>query len=89
MLQGVIKIHVELILANTLSEVVSNVTFQPIPPNTGNQNVNHGVTATPVISQCYDRDKQGWSIKCDCHSESIRIHMVYKDIQNVPRNHLR
>lgn len=87
--QGVIKIHVELILANTLSEVVSNITFQPIPPNTTNQNLNHGVTATTNLPQVYDRDKQGWAIKCDCHSESIRIHMVYKDIQNVPRNHLR
>ncbi|KAK7595045.1 hypothetical protein V9T40_001478 [Parthenolecanium corni] len=88
--KGVIKIHAELILANTLSELVSNVTFQSVPATIGGSaNVNHGVSASAVVSQCYDRDKQGWTVKCDCHAESIRIHMVYKDVQNVPRNHLR
>lgn len=40
-------------------------------------------------AQCYDRDKQAWTLRGDCHSETVRLHMVYKDIHNVPRNHLR
>ncbi|XP_014259022.2 uncharacterized protein LOC106672250 [Cimex lectularius] len=82
--KGCIRLHLEMILANTLSEVISSVVIQQ--QTMGAASI--GVTAQGV-SQCYDRDKQGWSIKTDCHSDSVRLHMVYKDIHNVPRNHLR
>ncbi|XP_013183922.1 uncharacterized protein LOC106129796 [Amyelois transitella] len=38
---------------------------------------------------CYDRDKQAWAIRCDMQSESVRLHMLYRDVHNVPLNHLR
>lgn len=74
-----------MLLANTLSEVISSFMLQhpaAVPgPAVG--------TVPPAVTQCYDRDKQAWSIKCDCHSDTVRLHMVYKDIHNIPRNHLR
>ncbi|CAH2102154.1 unnamed protein product [Euphydryas editha] len=38
---------------------------------------------------CYDRDKQAWVVRCDTHSETVRLHMLYRDVHHVPRNHLR
>lgn len=38
---------------------------------------------------CYDRDKQAWALRCDTHSETVRLHMLYRDVALVPRNHLR
>nr|XP_018908729.1 PREDICTED: uncharacterized protein LOC109038201 [Bemisia tabaci] len=80
--KGVIRVHVEMLLANTLSDVISSIT-----PDAGSQPAPLATTLS--VSQCYDRDKQAWVIKSDCHSDSVRLHMVYKDIHNVPRNHLR
>jgi hypothetical protein len=98
-LQGVVRLHLEMMVANTLSEVVvtSSVGLQtPGPPphlavqSPGtHQPPSAVVLPTPVVAQCYDRDKQAWTIKSDCHSETVRLHMVYKDIHNVARNHLR
>lgn len=83
--KGMIRVHLEMHLANTLSEVISSILLSQADQGANSS----GVLATPNISQCYDRDKQAWSVKSDCHSETVRLHMVYKDIQNVPRNHLR
>lgn len=71
--KGIIRVHLEMMLANTLSEVSVAVNNQ------------HAAT----VAQCYDRDKQAWTIEADTHSETVRLRMVYKDIHNVPRNHLR
>ncbi|GBP38718.1 hypothetical protein EVAR_22367_1 [Eumeta japonica] len=38
---------------------------------------------------CYDRDRQAWALRCDTHSDSVRLHMLYRDVHHVPRNHLR
>ncbi|XP_075976501.1 uncharacterized protein LOC142976810 isoform X2 [Anticarsia gemmatalis] len=38
---------------------------------------------------CYDRDKHAWAVRCDMHSEMVRLHMLYRDVHHVPRNHLR
>jgi hypothetical protein len=79
-------------VANTLSEVTvaSSVGMQtPGPPPGTHQLPAAVMLPIPVLAQCYDRDKQGWTIKSDCHSETVRLHMVYKDIHNVARNHLR
>ncbi|XP_046398446.1 uncharacterized protein LOC124165208 [Ischnura elegans] len=54
-----------------------------------NANSPPGGGPGPCSSQCYDRDKQAWIIRTDTHSETVRLHMVFKDVQNVPRNHLR
>lgn len=84
-----------MLMANTLSEVVSTIVVQHVGPGVGVAGAGgsagtHGVVvAAPAVTQCYDRDKQAWCIKSDCHSDTVRLHMIYKDIHNVPRNHLR
>lgn len=89
--KGSIKVRIEMIAANTISEV----TFS-FKANASNPTGIHArglqtesLSASPQVAQCYDRDKQGWTLKTDCHSDMVRLHMVYKDIHNVPRNHLR
>lgn len=47
------------------------------------------VAANGRAATCYDRDKQAWAIRCDTHSETVRLHMLYRDVHHVPRNHLR
>lgn len=84
--KGVIRVHLEMLLANTMSEVA--VTSMGLAPGTMDDTMGRRV-AMPVTAQCYDREKQAWSLKSDCHSDTVRLHMVYKDVQHVPRNHLR
>ncbi|XP_067002536.2 uncharacterized protein [Anabrus simplex] len=94
--KSIVRVHLEMMVANTLSEValtssVGGGTQNTPPPG----HLPIATTPAPVVvpasvvAQCYDRDKQAWTIKSDCHSETVRLHMVYKDIHNVPRNHLR
>ena len=89
--KGIIKVRIEMIAANTISEV--NFSFKTnltSSPNIHPQRLQtESLMASPQVAQCYDRDKQGWTLKTDCHSDMVRLHMVYKDIHNVPRNHLR
>lgn len=47
------------------------------------------VPAAGRAATCYDRDKQAWAVRCDMHSEMVRLHMLYRDVHHVPRNHLR
>ncbi|XP_026759061.1 uncharacterized protein LOC113518372 [Galleria mellonella] len=47
------------------------------------------IPAAGRAATCYDRDKQAWSVRCDMHSETVRMHMLYRDVHHVPRNHLR
>ncbi|XP_063616389.1 uncharacterized protein LOC134789701 isoform X2 [Cydia splendana] len=47
------------------------------------------VAAAGRAVTCYDRDKQAWALRCDTHSDTVRLHMLYRDVHNVPRNHLR
>lgn len=47
------------------------------------------VAAGGRAATCYDRDKQAWAVRCDTHSETVRLHMLYRDVHHVPRNHLR
>lgn len=47
------------------------------------------VAAGGRAATCYDRDKQAWAVRCDMHSETVRLHMLYRDVHHVPRNHLR
>ena len=73
-----------MVTANTLSEVA-------LVPNT--TAVNAGgvgtINSTSPPVQCYDRDKQAWTLEADTHSETLRVRLVHKDVHNVPRNHLR
>ena len=100
--QGVVRVHLEMLLANTMSEVA--VTSMGLardvgsvggPPELGGlgglgrADPMGRRVPVPVTAQCYDREKQAWSLKSDCHSDTVRLHMVYKDVQHVPRNHLR
>lgn len=38
---------------------------------------------------CYDGERRAWALRCDTHSEVVRLHMQYADVHHVPRNHLR
>lgn len=71
--KGVLRLSLEMLEARTISEV--------LVPTLG--------TGTLPATPCYDRDKQEWTIRADLHSDTVRLQLVYKDIHNVPRNHLR
>lgn len=72
--KGVLRLSLEMLEARTISEV-------SVPT------VGPGTTLPSTL--CYDRDKQEWAIRADLHSDTVRLQLVYKDIHNVPRNHLR
>ncbi|KAK8379270.1 hypothetical protein O3P69_019257 [Scylla paramamosain] len=71
--KGVLRLYLEMILANTTSEV----RLQPLPQG------------APTAVLCYDRDKQAWALEADLHSDTLRLKLVFNDVHNVPRNHLR
>ncbi|KAJ8670374.1 hypothetical protein QAD02_001633 [Eretmocerus hayati] len=71
--KNVLRLSLEMLEARTVSEVA----VQALGPGS--------LPATP----CYDRDKQAWALRADLHSDLLRLHLVYKDIHNVPRNHLK
>lgn len=97
--QGMLHIHLEMVTANTLSEValVPQVPTTPnpvltIPAASTTSGAGSSSPTPPAESQaviCYDRDKQAWTLEADTHSDTLRVRMVYKDVHNVPRNHLR
>lgn len=92
--QGLVHIHLEMVTANTLSEValVPQVPTTPNPVLTVSPATSGTSTPPATESQavmCFDRDKQAWTLEADTHSETLRVRMVYKDVHNVPRNHLR
>jgi len=72
-----------MVTANTLSEV-------SLVPNTcgtaGGVGSVGPLTSNSPPAQCYDRDKQMWTMEADTHSETLRIRLLYKDLHNVPRN---
>lgn len=43
---------------------------------------------SPTIN-CYDRNKQGWSIESDMEGEHLKLKLYFMDMHSVPRNHLR
>ncbi|TGZ49978.1 Uncharacterized protein DBV15_07454 [Temnothorax longispinosus] len=71
--KGALRVSLEMLEARTICEVA----VQALGPSV--------LPAAP----CYDRDKQAWAIRADLNSDTVRLHLVYKDIHNVPRNHLR
>ncbi|XP_076657069.1 uncharacterized protein LOC143361498 [Halictus rubicundus] len=71
--KGVVRVSLEMVEARTICEVAV-LACGPAP-----------LPPTP----CYDRDEQAWTLRADLHSDTVRLHLVYKDIHNVPRNHLR
>ncbi|XP_066593097.1 uncharacterized protein [Prorops nasuta] len=72
--KGVLRVSLEMVEARTISEVAVQTM---------------GGSSLLPTAPCYDRDKQAWAIRADLHSDTVRLHLVYKDIHNVPRNHLR
>lgn len=71
--KGMLRVSLEMLEARTICEVAVQVLGSQVLP------------AAP----CYDRDKQAWAIRADLYSETVRLQLVYKDIHNVPRNHIR
>lgn len=71
--KGVVRVSLEMVEARTICEVAV---------------LARGPAPLPTIP-CYDRDKQAWTLRADLHSDTVRLHLVYKDIHNVTRNHLR
>lgn len=61
--KGVLRLMVELVSANTLSEAV--ITLAP-----NNQTGTPGGIGGLSAGTCYDRDKQAWSFEADTHSEN-------------------
>lgn len=43
---------------------------------------------SPTIN-CYDRNKQGWSVESDIESDNLKLKLYFMDMHSVPRNHLR
>ena len=78
--KGTLRLQVELVSANTLSE-----TFITLGAN---QNTPSGIGGLAAAT-CYDRDKQAWAFEADTHSEMLRVRVMYRDVRNVPRNHIR
>lgn len=62
--KGVLRLMVELVSANTLSEAL--ITLAPNNQVTGTPGSIGGLSA----GTCYDRDKQAWSFEADTHSEN-------------------
>lgn len=71
--KGVVRVSLEMVEARTICEVAVQA---------------RGAAVLPA-APCYDRDQQAWTVRADLHSDTVRLHLVYKDIHNVPRNHLR
>lgn len=44
---------------------------------------------TPATASCHDRDRQAWSVEADTNGDFLRLKVVYKDIHNIPRNHIK
>lgn len=61
--KGVLRLMVELVSANTLSEAL--ITLAP-----NNQTGTPGGIGGLSAGTCYDRDKQAWSFEADTHSEN-------------------
>lgn len=64
--KGVLRLMVELVSANTLSEAV--ITLAP-----NNQTGTPGGIGGLSAGTCYDRDKQAWSFEADTHSENGKL----------------
>ncbi|XP_078036098.1 uncharacterized protein LOC144469555 [Augochlora pura] len=71
--KGIVRVSLEMVEARTICEVAVLACGPPTLPPT----------------PCYDRDRQAWTLRADLHSDTVRLHLVYKDIHLVPRNHLR
>lgn len=61
--KGVLRLMVELVSANTLSEAL--ITLAP-----NNQTGTPGGIGGLSAGTCYDRDKQAWALEADTHSEN-------------------
>ena len=72
--KGVLRLLVELVSANTLSE-----TLITLAPN--NQTGTPGGIGGLSAGTCYDRDKQAWSFEADTHSENGK-YRIFHHIQS-------
>ena len=50
----------------------------------------YSVGATGMVSVTEkDSDDRGWTLESDLHSVSLRFSLLFKDVNKIPRNHLR
>lgn len=79
--KGVLKLMVELVSANTISETM--LTLAP----TNQAGPLMGGLGGLATGTCYDRDKQAWSFEADTHSENGTVTLGPSSL-NVSSNHL-
>jgi len=93
-----VHVHLDMVTANTLSEValVPSLPSPSVAPGVGAL-TTVTTPSTPLAGtyessqpvQTYDREKQAWTLEADTNSDTLRVRMIFKDVHNVPRNHLR
>ncbi|GBM85282.1 hypothetical protein AVEN_46219-1 [Araneus ventricosus] len=72
--RGILRIYVEMMFANAISEVL--IPLQNRDPS----------DTTP---NCYDREKHAWLAEGDIEGECLKLKLFCSDLHHVPRNHLR
>ncbi|GIY91233.1 uncharacterized protein CDAR_127091 [Caerostris darwini] len=72
--RGLLRIYVEMMFANAISEVL--IPLQNRDPS----------DTTP---NCYDREKHAWLAEGDIEGECLKLKLFCSDLHHVPRNHLR
>ncbi|XP_054721728.1 uncharacterized protein LOC129231438 [Uloborus diversus] len=72
--RGILRIYVEMMYANAISEVL--IPLQNKDPS----------DTTP---NCYDREKHAWLAEGDIEGECLKLKLFCSDLHHVPRNHLR
>ncbi|XP_028967040.1 uncharacterized protein LOC100905722 [Galendromus occidentalis] len=86
---GSLHVHLQMVSANVISE--AKVPIQGIV-NTqqGKRRQGGRLSASPAsTANCYDRDKQAWTVETDFERDYLRLKLFYADMGAVPRNHLR
>lgn len=72
--RGILRVYVEMMYANAISEVL--IPLQNIDPSESTPN-------------CYDREKHAWLAEGDIEGECLKLKLFCSDLHHVPRNHLR
>lgn len=72
--RGILRIYVEMMFANAVSEVL--IPLQNVDPSES-------------LPNCYDREKHAWLAEGDIEGECLKLKLFCSDLHHVPRNHLR
>ncbi|XP_022698673.1 uncharacterized protein LOC111265921 [Varroa jacobsoni] len=90
---GQLHVHLQMISANVISEAKVPIA----PQQSNNINMQQGIVGLAGLgglspsstANCYDRDKQAWTVEADFERDYLRLKLFYADMGAVPRNHLR